>query len=174
MLDGRLGASDCERIRNGRLAQPVNAVTSAAYCAAGWVVVARCRERAADRRPEVGTYALLLGLVGVGSVAYHGPQVRGSTALHDWPIPTLLGVVAVTPLARRRGGRTALPGWTRPRAARLAAVWAMAGVAYATGRTGSPACDPDSPIQLHGAWHLLSAAAFVQIADILYREARDG
>ena len=172
MRDGRLGASDCERIRHGRLAQPVNAVTSGAYCAAGWVVVARCWER--DRRPEVVAFAKLLGLVGVGSVAYHGPQMRGSKALHDWPIPALLGVIAATPLARRRGGRPALPGWTRARGSRLAATGAMAGAAYVAGRTGSPVCDPDSPIQLHGAWHLLSAAAFVQIADILYREATHG
>jgi len=41
---------------------------------------------------------------------------------------------------------------------------------YAGGRTGAPTCDPDSPLQLHGAWHVLSAAGFVVVADILYRE----
>lgn len=35
----------------------------------------------------------------------------------------------------------------------------LALVANAFGRTGSPLCDPMSPFQLHGAWHVLSAAA---------------
>jgi hypothetical protein len=34
---------------------------------------------------------------------------------------------------------------------------------FAFGRTSSPLCDPDSPVQLHGAWHVvvaLSLAAY--------------
>ena len=28
------------------------------------------------------------------------------------------------------------------------------------GRTDTPVCDPDSVLQLHGVWHLISAAIF--------------
>lgn len=42
----------------------------------------------------------------------------------------------------------------------MASVMVVAGAAYFLGRTGSALCDPDSPLQLHGLWHLLSAAAF--------------
>lgn len=35
----------------------------------------------------------------------------------------------------------------------------LALVTNAFGRTGSPLCDPDSVLQLHGAWHLLAASA---------------
>ncbi len=38
-------------------------------------------------------------------------------------------------------------------------VFVAAVVAYLAGRTGSPVCAPDSPIQWHGAWHVLSAVA---------------
>jgi hypothetical protein len=168
---GRLGASDCERVRDGWLAQPVNAVTSGAYYVAGWVVAVRCAIPAADRRVEVLAFSKLLGLIGLGSIAYHGPQPPGSKALHDWPIAALLGLAAATPLVRRRSGHAALPGWTAQRGRRIAVVSALAGAAYAAGRTGSPTCDPDSPIQLHGAWHVLSATGFVLVADVLYRPA---
>ena len=36
--DDRLGCTDCERIRDGRIAQPVNTVTSAAFVVAGAVL----------------------------------------------------------------------------------------------------------------------------------------
>jgi hypothetical protein len=171
---GRLGASDCERVRDGWLAQPVNAVTSGAYCVAGWVVAARCTPSASDRRLEVLAFSKLLGLVGLGSIAYHGPQPPGSKVMHDWPIAGLLALAAATPLVRRRRGHAALPGWTAQRGRRMAVVSALAGAAYAAGRTGSPTCDPDSPIQLHGAWHVLSATGFVLAADVLYRTAEGG
>ena len=161
-------------VRPGRIAQPVNAATSAAYFAAGCVVVWRYWDRAPDRRPEVVVFAKLLGLMAVGSLAYHGPQGHRSKPLHDWPIPVLLGVIGITPLVRQRGGSAPLPIWTRARRAPLAVTAAFAGLAYLAGRTGSPVCDPDCPMQLHGAWHVLSAAAFVQVADILYGEGRPG
>jgi hypothetical protein len=112
----------------------------------------------------------MLALVGAGSVAFHGPQPSGARAMHDVPIPLLLGLAIGTPLVRRGRGRTPLPGWSRRHGATLAGTAVAAGLAYAGGRTGAPTCDPDSPLQLHGAWHVLSAAGFVVVADILYRE----
>lgn len=167
----RMGCSDCERIRDGWLAQPVNALTSLAFVAAGGVVLARTWKPARDRHGEVLAYGAMLALVGAGSVAFHGPQPPGARAMHDLPIPLLLGLAIGTPGIRRQRGRAPLPGWSTRRGTTLAGTVLAAGLAYAGGRTGAPTCDPDSPFQLHGAWHVLAAVGFVTVADILYREA---
>lgn len=164
-----LGGTDCERLREGLLAQPANAVSSAAYVLAAGVVLARLWGPARERRPEVAGYAAVLALVGAGSVLYHGPQVAGSKALHDWPIPVLLSIVVATPLVRRRRGLPALPGWTRTRGVWLAGLGGIGLGSYALGRTGSPLCDPDSLLQPHALWHVTTAAAFAVVAEILYR-----
>jgi hypothetical protein len=167
--EDRIGCSDCERIRDGWLAQPVNALTSLAFVGAAGVVLTHTWGPARDRRGEVLTYSTMLALVGAGSVAFHGPQPPGARAMHDVPIPLLLGLALGTPLVRRGRGRTPLPGWSRRQGATLAGTAVAAGLAYAGGRTGAPTCDPDSPLQLHGVWHVLCAAGFVLVADILYR-----
>jgi hypothetical protein len=167
----RIGCSDCERIREGWLAQPVNALTSLAFVAAGGVVLARTWQPARDRRGELLAYSAMLALVGAGSVAFHGPQPPGARVMHDLPIPLLLGLAIGTPGIRRQRGHAPLPGWSARRGGTLAGTALAAGLAYAGGRTGAPTCDPDSPIQLHGAWHVLAAVGFVTVADILYREA---
>jgi hypothetical protein len=61
--------------------------------------------------------------------------------------------------AGRRGLRA---GWSpRRRAAYRAGLAALAAgsAAWLLGRTGGPLCDPDSLLQAHAAWHLLSAFA---------------
>lgn len=171
--EDRIGCSDCERIREGWLAQPVNALTSLAFVGSAAVVLARTWQPARDRRGEALAYSTVLALVGAGSVAFHGPQPPGAKAMHDLPIPVLLALAAGTPLARGARGHVPLPGWSRRRGAALAAIAAVAGLAYAGGRTGAPTCDPDSPLQLHGAWHVLAAGGFVAMAQILYRGATD-
>lgn len=42
----------------------------------------------------------------------------------------------------------------------IAAIVAVAATAWLLGRTGSPACDPESMFQFHGLWHLVSASLF--------------
>jgi hypothetical protein len=163
-----MGCSDCERIRDGWLAQPVNALTSLAFVAAAGVVLARTWQPARDRRRELLAYSAVLALVGAGSVAFHGPQPPGAQAMHDVPIPVLIGLAVGTPLVRSRRGSDAAPGWSRRRGGLVASTFAAALTAYAGGRTGAPTCAPDSPLQLHGAWHVLCAAGFVTMADILY------
>lgn len=160
----RWGSTDCERLRDGPIAQPVNTVTSLAFVAAGGAVALGH----GVRRPEAAAFAAMLVLVGAGSVAFHGPQPRGSKAMHDWPIAGVVGMAVATPLVRRLRDRTALPGWSRPRAAAAGAIGASAVAAYAAGRTSAPTCDPDSPLQFHGLWHVLSAAGFVLVADLMY------
>ena len=162
----RMGGSDCERLRPGAIAQPVNTLTSLGYLVAGAAVVRRADPA---HRTSATALAGMLALVGMGSVAFHGPQPPGARLMHDLPIAGLLGVIGLVPAARRGGGRAALPGWTGGRGLALAGLAAASGLAYLGGRTGSCTCDPDSPLQLHGAWHLLSATGFVVVADILVR-----
>ncbi|MGB8020944.1 MAG: hypothetical protein WCF04_06930 [Candidatus Nanopelagicales bacterium] len=167
----QIGASDCERIGRGPIAQPCNALSSVGYVAAALAVASRLSAPGATRRSEVVGFATALGLVGVGSTLYHGPQTPAAKPMHDWPIPALVGIIVATPVVRRRAGLPALPGWSRRRAACLAGLLGCAGLAYAGGRTGAPTCVPTSRLQLHGAWHLLSAAAFAVVALVLYEPA---
>ncbi len=167
---GRLGGSDCERLRPGPIAQPVNTVTSAAYVVGAALVTARARDRGSAQR-EVATYSALMALVGLGSIAFHGPQPPGARAMHDVPIPVLVAWAIGTPLVRWRRGGVPLPGWSRARGTALALTSVGAVAAYAGGRTGARTCDPDSPVQLHGAWHVLTAAGFVLVADLLHRRS---
>ncbi|MGV0836535.1 hypothetical protein [Mycolicibacterium thermoresistibile] len=143
-----IGSSDCERIVDAALAQPVLAISSLAYLIAGavtlwWAVRVRA--------PLAGTAAVVLVAIGIGSFAYHGPQPAWAGPAHDWPIVAVAVVYAV---ALFRTGRRRRRVW-----AGAAAVFALALAAYAAGRTGSPLCRPDSLWQFHGAWHLLSAIA---------------
>ena len=143
------GHSDCERIVGAALAQPVLAVTSLAYVAAGMAVLCWAMRL---RAPLAGTAGVALVAVGAGSFAYHGPQPSWAELAHDWPI-IAAGAVYAAGLARSRRRK-----WRSAWAA-AAGVFALGLVAYAAGRSGSPLCRPDSLWQYHGAWHVLSGAA---------------
>jgi hypothetical protein len=146
-----MGGADCEAIHEGWLAQPVNAWSSVAFVVAGVWVVARSRSPSVDRLVVVaGGVALVL--VGAGSFAYHGPQPSWGGDAHDGSILLLLGVLAVT-----AGPRLRRHAPIAPRVALIAL--AAGGAAWVLGRTDGPLCDPDSPLQLHAAWHLLAALA---------------
>ncbi len=143
------GHSDCERIVGAVLAQPVLAITSLAYVAAGMAVVfwaVRVTGLLA------GVAGVTLIAVGVGSFAYHGLQPSWADLAHDWPI-VAAGAVYVAGLARsaRRQRRST---WMT-----AAGIFALGLAAYVAGRSGSPLCRPDSLWQYHGAWHVLSATA---------------
>ncbi|TFV60328.1 hypothetical protein E4P42_05130 [Mycobacterium sp. PS03-16] len=142
-----VGSSDCERIADAALAQPVLALTSLAYVMASAVVLVwsvRWRE------PFAALAGGALAAVGFGSVAFHGPQPWWAGPAHDWPI-IAVAVVYAGMLVRSRRSRSP---WLA-----AAGVFALALAAYAVGRTGSPLCRPDSLWQYHGAWHVLSALA---------------
>jgi hypothetical protein len=144
------GHTDCERIIvGGALAQPVLAITSLAYVAAGIAVLFWATR---SRAPLAGAAGVALVAVGAGSFAYHGPQPSWAELAHDWPI-VAAGAVYVVGLARS-GRRQWRSTW-----AAAAGVFALGLAAYAAGRSGSPLCRPDSLWQYHGAWHVLSAAA---------------
>jgi hypothetical protein len=153
-----LGAGDCERLGDGLVAQPVNTASALAYLAVGAWLAGRGRTG----------FGLAVAAAGVGSVDYHGLGSPAARLVHDGSLYAVVGFVAVHELARRAGqlrrARAGVPwvGWTprRRRAYRAALAAAGAGaVCWWLGRTGSPFCDPDSLLQGHAAWHLLSAAA---------------
>jgi hypothetical protein len=80
-----LGETDCETLGTGWLAQPVNALSSLAYSLIG-IGIGLSALR--SNRPRHGSlvYAGCLVAVGLGSVAFHGPQLSGSQLMHDLPI----------------------------------------------------------------------------------------
>jgi hypothetical protein len=143
-----LGQSDCERIMDGALAQPVLAVTSLAYVAIGVAVLVWAMRIGAAL---AGAAGVALVAVGVGSFAFHGPQPSWAEFAHNAPIVALGGVYVAGLVWSVRRQRAV---WLT-----AAAIFAFGIAAYAAGRSGSPLCRPDSVWQYHGAWHVLSAAA---------------
>lgn len=178
------GAGDCEAIRSGWLAQPVNAASCVSFLVAGGWLWRRLRAGGATS-PEAALYCGLVAANGVGGIAFHGPGDRASHWLHD---TALVGTLAAMAASRAPVGAaaTALAGVglaVRPSATNVASV---VGTALATGaearrgrrprartgllllaaaavnavsRTGGPCCRPRSRLQGHAAWHLLTAAA---------------
>ena len=106
--------SDCERIVVGALAQPVLAVTSLAYVAAGIAVLCWAMRM---RALLAGTAGLVLMAVGAGSFAYHGPQPSwGSPPTTGRSSPRERCTPPVLPVAgARSGGR---PGRRGPGSSR--------------------------------------------------------
>ena len=142
--------SDCERIRPGLIAQPVNTVSSLAYVVAGAVLASRARREGGpleSRRLAVAAAAVAAGL---GSVLYHGPGGRWSKRAHD----TALAALVLTQGIRRLGDR-------RPPRRGAAVLTATASALHAASRTGRPLCRPDALLQGHALWHVVSALAVV-------------
>ena len=171
----RLGTGDCERPRDGCVAQPVNTATSLAYVVTAAALLSRLRRSGVVAEPGgAELYAGTCALVGLGSVAFHGPQPRGAELMHDLPIAAMLGLLAGTPAVRSHRGLDPAPGWSRPRGVAIAGLGAAAGIAYVAGRTGARTCDPNSRWQWHGVWHVLSAATFGVAGEVLHGPAPGG
>lgn len=132
-----LGGSDCEALHDGWLGQPVN---SLAYVAAAVYVL---------RSGGPALPAVALGAVGVGSVLYHGPMPASAEAVHDGSI---LALTAAMLVAWRRGS-LARPPVSAP------IVAAGAVTLNVLTRTDAPLCRPDSLLQGHAGWHVLTAVA---------------
>ncbi|HEX6310431.1 MAG TPA: hypothetical protein VF152_02255 [Acidimicrobiia bacterium] len=151
-------AGDCERLGDGFLAQPVNALSSLAYVAVGAELMVRAWRQRSDTWPSIGlgAFGALLTVEGVGSVGFHGPGGGISHRLHDLGIGGTLAFVAATEVV-------ALVRRPRRRARRRLVIGAvLLGAATAINllsRTGDPLCRPDSLLQGHAAWHVLTALA---------------
>lgn len=104
-------------------------------------------------RGQTWIVAAVIGAVLLGGLFAAAPEAAG-------PVTgaVVLGAAAaeVAVYARRRRSGIAV-GARSPWF--LAAFVPLALLAYALGRTGSPLCDPDGLLQIHGLWHVLSAAA---------------
>jgi hypothetical protein len=153
------GTSDCEAVRDSLLSQPVLAVSSLSFVAAGGWLLWTWRDLPPQQRWPASTYAGLLVLVGAGSVDFHGPQSPVAQAMHDLPIALVVAQAVAVPLSRLLRRRPVVGTGSRARVVSAAGLAVLAGAAYAAGRTGTPWCDPESLAQPHGAWHVLSAAA---------------
>jgi hypothetical protein len=105
---GTIGASDCELIRSGAIAQPFNTWSSLAYVVVGALLVVRRKAWNFDR--SVLVFAGLVVAVGLGSVAFHALANAPARWLHD---TSLLGALAFIAgwelglLSRRAPGRLA-------------------------------------------------------------------
>lgn len=163
-----LGDADCEALHEGLLTQPVNTVTSGAFVGVGAWLATRITSLEPDQRKVAATFAALVALNGVGSIAYHGPQFPGSQTLHDLPIYGMLAMSAGVPLWRTTRGRPGLPGWSGVKGVALAAAAVVGGASYIGGRTASRTCDPDSWLQFHGLWHLSTAAVAAIWSTVLW------
>jgi hypothetical protein len=161
-----LGGSDCEQIGTGWLAQPVNALSSLAFVPAGVWVAAQARESTGWRRWEALGVGAALVANGVGSFAYHGTQPPWAQVAHDAPIVAIVALLAANELGRRAQPLpVSEPERERRRVGRIAlATGAAALGAYALGRTGSPACRPESLFQWHAVWHGLAAVSLAAAA----------
>ncbi len=84
-LVAALGETDCEELGGGLLAQPTNAISSLSYVVVGGAIAWSVRR---SWRANTGSlaYAACVAAIGVGSVAFHGPQTSGSQIMHDLPI----------------------------------------------------------------------------------------
>jgi hypothetical protein len=130
----------------------MNAITSLSFVLAGGWLIARAL-RGSQRRVEPLVFGASVIATGVGSYLYHGPQPPQADAAHDATILVLLSQVVLLEGRDRLGRRPA-----EPKSFRLAVTsMGIAAVFFALGRTSSPLCDPDSPVQFHGAWHVLVA-----------------
>lgn len=126
---------DCELIRQGLVAQPINTVSSLAFIVAAGLVW---------QRHLLG--ALALFLVGVGSVLFHAAPSPVSSFVHDAELVLVIAAAVSTMWA----SRSRLPFWSLGVLAAGIVVWAVS-------RTGGAWCSPTSMLQGHAIWHVLAA-----------------
>ncbi|MFM2438871.1 MAG: hypothetical protein RLZ55_1696 [Actinomycetota bacterium] len=103
------GTGDCEA-RIEPWGQPVLALSSGAYIAAGVYLVWWARGRADVHRGELWLFAAGLAAAGLGSMDYHGPAVGPEPLLHDGGLAIALAVAFGIDLRRLGAGRRTLWG----------------------------------------------------------------
>jgi 1-acyl-sn-glycerol-3-phosphate acyltransferase len=121
---------------------------------AGWHV-GRLGDRA-DRGSLVG---LAVGLAVSSAVWAFAP---GATNI---AVGVAVAVITIASIVARRRSMTAVWSWP------LLGLGALALGMWALGTPGSPACDPDSWLQPHGLWHVLTAIVALAWVDRAYAAA---
>lgn len=107
--------------------------------------------------PRIRHHWIVFGAASVAATALNVVSAEAGAAATGVAV---LAVVGLEVLIYRRRARD-IPA--RRQLAIYGTILAVAAVAAATwllGRTGSPVCDPDSDVQLHALWHLISASMF--------------
>lgn len=95
---------DCEAFRYVVLGQPASTVSSLVFLAAGVWFLWRGR-RVRSRRLELSSFGFATILVGLGSIAFHGPHPGWGQWAHDVTIAWLLLLAIVVDAATFTGGR---------------------------------------------------------------------
>ncbi len=98
-LLAQIGASDCEAIGDGFLAQPFNALSSFAYVIVGALVMLQAIRSSGERRWGPIIFGSTLIFVGLGSVAFHGTMPEWAKTAHDLPIAAAALFVVLYDLA---------------------------------------------------------------------------
>ncbi|MBM3663841.1 MAG: hypothetical protein FJW94_13385 [Actinobacteria bacterium] len=149
-----LGAADCELLRAGQIAQPVNAASSAVLALIGVWLILRA-QRITSGRWAAAAFGVVTLLAGLGSIDYHGVQSSVAQWTHDGGAALLIAAAVGVPLWRLVQRRAAVPGWSRLRGVALLGSSVVALAAYWAGRSTALLCNPDSLLQLHGLWHMM-------------------
>lgn len=131
---------DCELLRDGLLAQPVNAVSALAFVVAGVWLWRRGRR----------DIAFVAALTGIASAWYHASPGGAASWAHDISLYALVALAAIE--LWRRISQRSLP-------VLAIAVFLLGLLFWSIGRTGSPFCHPESLLQWHAAWHVTAATA---------------
>ena len=127
-----LGGMDCELIRGGVLAQPVNALSSLAFVVAGVWLLLRARRAIPAGARRLVAFGTLEIATGIGSLLYHGPMGWAAPFLHDSSFLLLLlliCVINVIDLAAYRYGHEAVPRWELTASAGVVPVAAISSLA---------------------------------------------
>lgn len=100
MIDTAGPAADCERLLDGFVRQPANAVSSLAFVGAGLAVLLVARR---GKRVGAASYSLAAGLTltGLGSASFHGPGGPLAEWAHDASLLWLLFLLLMVEMSRR-------------------------------------------------------------------------
>ena len=135
---------DCEVVADWLLGQRVNSLTALGFVVVGVLIISR------TERLWVGLGSIATG---IGSFLFHGPMPSWAQVPHDATLWFLIGVsVAAIVIDLRHGAP-----W-RPLIGPVVLLGSVA-IIGRLGATGGPLCDPGSPLQPHGLWHLGAAGA---------------
>lgn len=107
-------------------------------------------------------------VVGATLGAVVGCFVLVAPALSTLGTAVLVAVVIGAEVTARRRGRA--PVWR----VGLVGLGAVAVITWFAGRSGAPTCDPESWLQWHGVWHLMSALVVIAWADVTMGRRGDG
>jgi hypothetical protein len=141
-VTGSLAAGDCERLRDGLVAQPGNAASSLAYLAvAAWLLGRAVGVDHGRRDPATVAFGMAVAWTGVGSLDFHGPGTPAARFLHDAGLASVVLFVAAADLARVAGRPERAPAiWAGTAAAASVLLWLVPGTGGAvTGLAGAAA-----------------------------------